>query len=134
MQNIGLIANPLLTESLKLRAELADWLIERMFTVYTVDGRGGQIKSGPLPLADLSEVKPDIVIAVGGDGTLLHAARLTAPYGIPILGINMGRLGFLTEIEPPNIYKDLEQVFAGEYTKDQRMMLQAEVVRNGQVI
>ena len=75
-----------------------------------------------------------MVVAMGGDGTLLRAARMTAPFGIPILGVNLGNLGFLTEAETDSFYPGLEQVFKGDYTEDHRMMLSAELIRDEKVI
>jgi len=72
----------------------------------------------------------DMVIVLGGDGTLLHAARLAAPVGTPLLGVNFGRLGFLTEVELPEMFPVLAKILDGEYLVERRMMLQAQVVRN----
>jgi NAD+ kinase len=71
-----------------------------------------------------------MVIVLGGDGTLLHAARLAAPVGTPLLGVNFGRLGFLTEVELPDIFQALTNILNGDFFVDARMMLQAQVVRN----
>lgn len=68
----------------------------------------------------------DLLVSLGGDGTLLRGARLVAPYGIPILGINLGRLGFLTSLSPAELDSGLEALLAGEITFDERMVLQVE--------
>jgi len=73
----------------------------------------------------------DIILVLGGDGTLLRAARQACKYGLPVLGINMGRLGFLTEIEVSDIDLALDSILAGDYYIEQRMMLKAELVRQG---
>lgn len=78
--------------------------------------------------------KIDIAITLGGDGTLLSVARQMAPLKIPILGINMGHVGFLTEIELSDLYTDLECFNSRNYDIDTRMMLEAEVVRGKQVL
>jgi NAD+ kinase len=65
----------------------------------------------------------DLVIVVGGDGTLLHAARELAPADVPLLGINLGRLGFLVDISPDHLEERLDQILAGEYRADARAML-----------
>ncbi|TCT23737.1 NAD(+) kinase [Thiobaca trueperi] len=70
----------------------------------------------------------DLVVVVGGDGTLLHAARAMAPHGVPLLGINLGRLGFLVDVSPDDIETAIDQVLAGEFTSDHRSMLRASVV------
>ncbi|HKE94882.1 MAG TPA: NAD(+)/NADH kinase, partial [Povalibacter sp.] len=73
----------------------------------------------------------DLMVAVGGDGTMLHAARLAAPYGVPVLGVNRGRLGFLADITPADIRERLDDVLGGRYVQDQRAMLQARLIRPG---
>jgi NAD+ kinase len=73
----------------------------------------------------------ELIVAVGGDGTMLSAARLAAPYGIPVLGVNRGRLGFLADISPADIRERLDDVLNGRYVKDSRAMLQARLMRGG---
>jgi NAD+ kinase len=82
----------------------------------------------PLP----SEV--DLVVVLGGDGTLLYAARTFGRQGIPLLGVNLGGLGFLTETSLENLYPMLEKVLAGDFVTESRMMLAAEVHRNGRPV
>lgn len=74
----------------------------------------------------------DLLIAVGGDGTMLRAGHLCAPHGIPILGINKGRLGFLFQIDAGGWQKMLDDLLAGEYWIENRMMLRAEHLRSGE--
>ncbi|HUT71345.1 MAG TPA: NAD(+)/NADH kinase [Desulfatiglandales bacterium] len=74
----------------------------------------------------------DLVVVLGGDGTLLGAARKVGHYGLPILGINLGGLGFLTEIPVEMLYQDMEKVINGEISIEPRLMLQASVLRNGE--
>ena len=76
----------------------------------------------------------DMLIAVGGDGTMLRAGHLCAPSGVPILGINLGRLGFLIQIERDEWHPMLERLFNGEAWIENRMMIQAEHVRAGEVL
>lgn len=70
----------------------------------------------------------DLVIVVGGDGTLLHAARMMAEHGVPLVGINLGRLGFLVDVSPQDIESSLDPVLAGEYQSDRRAMLSVRVI------
>jgi NAD+ kinase len=77
--------------------------------------------------------RADLVIAIGGDGTLLHAARLATPHQVPVLGVNRGRLGFLADISPTDMRDRLDEVLAGQYVKDKRAMLQAKLLRQGHV-
>jgi NAD+ kinase len=74
----------------------------------------------------------DLLVAVGGDGTMLRAAHLCAPHNIPILGVNKGRLGFLFQIDEGGWPKMLDQLLAGEYWVENRMMLGAEHIRAGE--
>jgi NAD+ kinase len=82
---------------------------------------------------DLSETPVDMLVALGGDGTLLRAGRIAADLKIPVLGINLGRLGFLTASPEPEMEARLAMVLAGEYDLDRRAMLEATVVRDGAV-
>jgi NAD+ kinase len=68
----------------------------------------------------------DLVICVGGDGTVLRAARVTIPYAKPILGINMGRLGFLTDMSPRDFFNHLERVIEEDWRIEERMMVRSE--------
>lgn len=70
----------------------------------------------------------DLVLTMGGDGTLLRGARLAAPHGVPVLGLNLGHLGFLTALGPGELEKGLTSVLAGEVTLDERMVLETQAV------
>ena len=74
----------------------------------------------------------DLVVVLGGDGTLLGAARKVGRYGLPILGVNLGGLGFLTEIPLEMLYKDIEKVITGQVAIEPRLMLRASVLRNAE--
>lgn len=67
----------------------------------------------------------DLLVAVGGDGTMLHAARLASPKAVPVLGVNRGRLGFLADIGPADMRDRLDEILEGRYVQDRRAMLQA---------
>src|SRR4030081_2485307 len=73
--------------------------------------------------------RADLIIAIGGDGTLLYAARLVAGYSVPLLGINRGRLGFLTDVSPNSMLEDVDTVLSGRYTEDRRSLLAARLER-----
>jgi NAD+ kinase len=104
------------TLSRKLRSEGRHvWVAEREEVEIIVDA---------LPHADL-------VLVLGGDGTILSAARLCAPLAKPILGINFGRVGFLTELEPTEVDEKLPLYLSGDYWVDERSMLQAEIAGDG---
>lgn len=76
----------------------------------------------------------DLAIVIGGDGTLLHVARKMAESDIPVTGINLGRLGFLTDIALANMIQEVDEILAGKYTTEQRMMLQCEVLKENQPV
>jgi NAD+ kinase len=74
----------------------------------------------------------DLLITLGGDGTLLRAARIGAPYHVPMLGVKMGRLGFLAELMPDHWQEPLRQIIRGDYWVEERLMVRARVERRGQ--
>jgi NAD+ kinase len=71
--------------------------------------------------------RADLIIAIGGDGTLLYAARLVAGHSVPLLGVNRGRLGFLTDVSPNCMLEDVDSVLAGRYSEDRRSLLAARL-------
>jgi NAD+ kinase len=75
----------------------------------------------------------DLLIVLGGDGTLLSAARLAAERSVPILAVNLGGLGFLTAVSQSELYSDLEEIFSGRHRVSERVMLEAETVHDGTV-
>ncbi|MGW8247222.1 MAG: NAD(+) kinase [Acidiferrobacterales bacterium] len=76
----------------------------------------------------------DLAIVIGGDGTLLHVARKMAGHDIPLIGINLGRLGFLTDIPADKMEQALGHILDGEYDLEERAMLSAEVMRGGKIV
>jgi NAD+ kinase len=75
----------------------------------------------------------DLVIAVGGDGTFLSAARVTADNDVPVIGINLGRLGFLVDISPNELPGKLHRMLQGDYVEEKRSLLHAKVIRDGRI-
>jgi NAD+ kinase len=75
--------------------------------------------------------RADLIVAIGGDGTLLYAARLVAGYSVPLLGINRGRLGFLTDVSADSMLEDVDTVLGGRYTEDRRSLLAARLEKQG---
>ncbi|MFW2403892.1 MAG: NAD(+) kinase [Gammaproteobacteria bacterium] len=73
----------------------------------------------------------ELIIAIGGDGSMLQAARRAARAGIPLLGVNRGRLGFLADVSPSDHHEPLDRVLAGEFESEERMLLRAEIVAGG---
>src|SRR5688572_3755851 len=77
-----------------------------------------------IPEEEIAE-RADLVIAIGGDGTLLYAARLVAHRGVPLVGINRGRLGFLTDVLPKDMFASVDAALEGRAERDERSMLEA---------
>lgn len=75
-----------------------------------------------------------LLLTLGGDGTFLAGARLAAPRGVPILGVNLGRLGFLTEVEHDHLEEGLTAFFEGDYRIEERTILQVELIRGGRSV
>lgn len=76
----------------------------------------------------------DVAIVIGGDGTLLHAARELVDFDVPIIGINRGRLGFLVDVTPSDGMKQLSSILCGDYHSEQRIILETRILRDGECI
>ena len=76
----------------------------------------------------------DLAVVIGGDGSMLGAGRSMASFGVPLLGINRGRLGFLTDVMPDNVEVTLQEVLEGQFSRENRFLLDMSVVREGQII
>jgi len=87
-------------------------------------------KAGVTLLAGEEVDNADLVMAIGGDGTMIYASRLTRESGTPILGINRGRLGFLADVTPEEMLTSIDHVLQGNYTTDSRLLLQAYLLRS----
>lgn len=97
------------------------------------------VRTEKAPTWDERAVRPmlaqvDLAIVLGGDGSMLRAARMGAEHGVPIMGVNMGRVGFLTEVTPDNWPQKLPRVLAGDYWIEERMMLHSSAWRDGEGI
>ena len=75
-----------------------------------------------------------LVIVLGGDGTMLNAARQMAEYSVPVVGVNQGRLGFMTDISRDNMLEGVAAILEGKYTREDRVLLEAEVFRGGECV
>lgn len=135
LTTLGLYPNVNKKNLTKLVSGLINWLEGRGYSVVLPNDIADvlSISEHSIETEDFFQ-KIDIAVTLGGDGTLLNVARHVAPYKIPILGINLGHVGFLTEIELADLYTDLERFNKNSYTIDYRMMLETEVVRDGEVL
>ncbi|WP_333871058.1 NAD(+)/NADH kinase [Desulforamulus putei] len=135
MNTIGLVVNSNKGDVSDPVGKVVSWLTEQNITVLfnqesaALLGRQGEGMS----TRDLAE-KCDCIMVWGGDGTLLNCARQTAATGTPIFGVNLGRLGFLTEIDIPDLREKMQALIAGHYYIEERMMLEATVLRDGEMI
>jgi NAD+ kinase len=129
-QRIGLVAKAASREALRTANELAEWLERRDLEVLLDEAtlRAFPDRGSADPFHQDAEV--DLVIVLGGDGTLLSVAR-SARRGVPILGVNLGSLGFLTELGRHELYPSLVRVLAGNYTLEKRSLLRVELLRGG---
>ena len=136
IRRVGLVAKHNLDAAAGVLAELAGWLearaVEPVFETHTA-ALVGLPPGRPTSTPDNLPTACDLVVVLGGDGTLIGMAGRIAQAGanVPILGVNFGSLGFLTEIQLPELYESLESVLDGEAGIDERMMLRARTIRNG---
>jgi len=107
---------------------LMDYLQSKQIDTYQdIDTEASfDLKLATLPREAMGK-KQDLIIVVGGDGSLLSAARMAIKVNVPVIGINRGRLGFLTDISPQDIESQLGEVLAGSYSQEQRFLLQMRV-------
>jgi len=133
-KSIGILTKPKFPEVKTTLQAVVTWLRARNITVILDATSAGLLgEPGGLQKTQLAQ-KADVLLVLGGDGTMLNAARLAGERGIPILGVNMGGLGFLTEVRLENLYPSLERIFANEYALDERLMLEAHVHRHGETV
>jgi NAD+ kinase len=131
-KTIGVISRPRRANLSLVVPALLKWLAEHGQRVVYDEETACAL---PAPASALSRDQvadqSDLLLVLGGDGTLLAAARVAAPRGIPILPINMGSLGFLTSFTVDELYPALEETLAGRSSVSERVMLQVELLRNG---
>lgn len=132
MNRIAIVCKPHKEELTRILAELIGWLRAHDYEPL-LDSVGGQYTTAAeaMDCEEMPAMKPELVIVLGGDGTLLAAARTFAATGIPILSVNLGYLGFLTEVKLADLYSTLESWCAGCHSVDERSMLHAELLRDG---
>ncbi len=98
------------------------------------DSTEGLIEGHPIVSSEVIGNRCDLVIVIGGDGTLLHAARELVDYGVPIVGVNRGRLGFLVDVPPNQGLNQLKAILQGQYISEERIMLETRIMREGECI
>ncbi len=135
MQKIGLVVKKTASKARLAAEELKVWLKKQGLDVF-VDEVEVTINSDSCPIEQPSPIPADVnlIVVLGGDGTLLYAARAVSKKGAPLLGVNLGGLGFLTEIGLKDLYPTMEKVLTGEFRAEERMMLTVTVLRSGESI
>lgn len=131
MKKIGIVINLNKKNAAGKLEELLKWLAKKEKTVI-LDNESAFFVRGKFSSSSLDEIasRVDLLISLGGDGTLLRAARIKNIDKIPVLGVNLGGLGFITEISFSEIYKVLQKVFAGKFKLEERMRLQIKISKN----
>jgi NAD+ kinase len=133
-RTIGLIGKYQSKDIAESLFTLADFLRERGRTVLIEQGTAGNTGMSGYVVASLDEIgsRADLAIVLGGDGTLLNSARRMAGHEVPLVGVNQGRLGFMTDIARGHMLEKVADVLEGRFTEETRLMLDAEVLRCGE--
>jgi len=134
IETIGLVANKRKPEMKELVGQLIAWLNARGIRPAIWDDLSDLLGEGEFVTLDVMAEDSDIVVALGGDGTLLRAARMIEDRRTPILGVNVGSLGFLTEVALPEMYEALEEIISDGCKCQERMNLDAAVLRGGEQV
>ncbi len=129
---VHLLANVFRPDALQAALDAAEWLSSRDVQVFAdpETARATQLK--PVNLGDFADC--GLIVAFGGDGTLIRAAHLAEDKGTPIMGVYYGRFGFVTQCTGESLTRCLDGFLNGEIHLESRMMLQAELLRGGQVV
>ena len=127
IKKIGIIANIAKEKSPEYTAALLEWMLKRGLEVYLDEGIAAKI--GCLPGVEKGKLWTlvDLLVVFGGDGTILRTARLARKRDVPIVGINLGGFGYLTEVNLSEMFAALELILAGNFQIEKRMMLDVEI-------
>jgi len=134
LKKVAIVAKAHAKEAPDVVRDLAKWLDERGVQPYLESSLAVKVGTGASFSLDKMPKDADMFIVLGGDGTLLSVARAMRSRQIPILGANLGGLGFLTDVSLKDLYETLESVFHGDVTIVPRTLLTAELVRKGETI
>jgi NAD+ kinase len=132
LKTIGAVVGPRKPEALKVVCELRDWCEARGIELRAVDSVAAEARCAPLAESEgeLAE-DVDLIVVLGGDGTMLGAARMMGARQIPVLGVNFGFLGYLTEFTLEEMFPALESVRQGDFMVERRMMIDVDLNRSG---
>ena len=134
MTPVGIVAKPDAARAQGVILQLLPWLTSRGHSVVLEKETADLVPSAVTDAASRAELpgQVDLLIILGGDGTLLSMARAVGDLGVPLLGVNLGGLGFLTATTLDEMFPALEAYFAGRMAIEERMLLAARIVRNNQ--
>ena len=134
-RSVGIISKPAKPELAQILPSLFSWFEKHDYKV-VIDRETAAYSPGPqlVERKEMAKLPLDFVVVLGGDGTLLSTSRAVAQAGIPVLGVNLGSLGFLAEVPLPDLYNALEEVDQKRATLEARSLVQCELVRDGQSI
>lgn len=132
MKKIGLISNNKASKAIKIAKEVYDYLSGKNVKVLLLEGDSmpASFKLHAVPIDDFSS-EADLIVSIGGDGTFLRAARYSFNKQIPVMGINVGNLGFMAEIEIKNRFAALDNLLSGSYNIEERMLLELIIIMDG---
>lgn len=130
MKAVAVVANMTKPHVAEVAARICTWCRERQIEVWAQ----GELQCGCQVLSPDQPLPPvDLVLVLGGDGTFLSVARRYKDAAVPFLGVNLGQLGFLTEVEVADLESALEKLVAGQFRVEKRSMLSVQVLRRGKV-
>lgn len=130
-RSVGIIIHRTKPEALALAVEVIDWLKERNIDVSLDENTAIRLGRPALACREEEWSEIEFLITLGGDGTILTAARLAAPFKIPILGVHMGQFGFIAETHPDDLFSNLKEILEGRMKIQERLMISAQILRNG---
>jgi NAD+ kinase len=134
MKTVGLAPNPNKSDAVQLTAELADWLAEKHVRALVTEDIAADMGRPHLAATEDEVIGADLLMVLGGDGTMLRWSRLAAPRGTPMMGVNFGQYGFITETHPSEAKAGLTRFLEGDYAVSERVVLKATVTRKEQLI
>ncbi|MDG6252711.1 NAD(+) kinase [Glaesserella parasuis] len=134
-QTIAIVGKPRHDIALETHLAVYNWLKDRKYNVLVEEKIATQLNlANPMSIAEIGEWA-DLVIVIGGDGNMLGMARQLAKYRVPLIGINRGNLGFLTDIAPQTAFEQLHSCLEhGEFMIEERFLLDAKIEQNGKII
>ncbi len=131
-KKIGIVSNNQKEKAIETAKEIHDFLVKKDCSVSLLKKDVMPSKYSLSSIGDKEfEEKVDYIISVGGDGTFLRAAKYAFKREVPIMGVNMGNLGFLAEIETKKLYTALENLLKEEFIIENRMLIEGRIIRNG---